>query len=249
MPRLLRDVLGAAYGLVALPLFVAMLVLATLAVLVVPGLERRRALVGAFARTGLASLGVRVVVQGRELLPEGACVVAANHASYLDGVVMVAALPPRFAFVVKREASGMPVIGFLLRRIGVEFVDRHDRGGRQRDARRVVRRAEQGHALVFFPEGTFFREPGLRRFHIGAFVAAMRGEVPIVPTVIHGARRLLPSGNLLTRPGLVRIEILAPIEVAQAHGSVEVLRDLTRTQIAARLDEPDLHPARTRAAA
>jgi 1-acyl-sn-glycerol-3-phosphate acyltransferase len=73
--------------------------------------------------------------------------------------------------------------------------------------------------------------------------------VPIVPTVIHGARRLLPSGNLLTRPGLVTVEILAPIDVAQAHGSVEVLRDLTRVQIAARLDEPDLHPARTRAAA
>jgi 1-acyl-sn-glycerol-3-phosphate acyltransferase len=243
MHRFLRDVLGTAYGLLALPLFVALLVLATLAVLVVPGLERRRALVGAFARGGLVVLGVRVAVEGRERLPAGACVVAANHASYLDGVVMVAALPPRFAFVVKREASSMPVVGFLLRRIGVEFVDRHDRGGRQRDARRVVRRAEQGQALMFFPEGTFFREPGLRRFHIGAFVAAMRGEVPIVPAVIHGARRLLPSGTLLTRPGPLRLEILAPIGIEQAHGSIETLRDLTRAQIAARLDEPDLHPS------
>lgn len=249
MPRLLRDVLGAAYGLVALPLFVALLVLATLVVLVAPGLERRRRLIGAFARAGLAVLGVRVMVDGLANLPDGACVVAANHASYLDGVVMVAVLPPRFAFVVKREASGMPVIGFLLRRIGVEFVDRHDRGTRQRDARRVVRRAEQGHALVFFPEGTFFREPGLRRFHVGAFVAAMRGDVPIVPTVILGARRLLPSGNLLTRPGRVRVELLAPIDLAQARGSVEQLRDLTRVQIAGRLDEPDLHPVKPRPAA
>jgi 1-acyl-sn-glycerol-3-phosphate acyltransferase len=112
-----------------------------------------------------------------------------------------------------------------------------------------VRRAEQGHALVFFPEGTFFREPGLRRFHAGAFVAAMRGDVPIVPTVIHGARRLLPSGTLLTRRGVVRVEILVPIGVAQARGSVEVLRELVRVQIAGRLDEPDLHPAKPRAAA
>jgi 1-acyl-sn-glycerol-3-phosphate acyltransferase len=249
MPRFLRDVLGAIHSLVALPLFVALLVLATLAVLIVPGLERRRALTGAFARAGLVLLGVRVAVQGLAHLPDGACVIAANHASYLDGVVMVAVLPPRFAFVVKREASSMPVIGFLLRRIGVEFVERHDRGSRQRDARRVVRRAEQGHALVFFPEGTFFREPGLRRFHAGAFVAAMRGEVPIVPTVIHGARRLLPSGTLLTRRGVVRVEILVPIGVAQARGSVEVLRELVRVQIAGRLDEPDLHPAKPRAAA
>lgn len=249
MPRFLRDVLGAAYGLIALPLFLALVVLATLVVLVAPGLERRRALIGAFARIGLGVLGVRLDVVGLDHLPEAACVVAANHASYLDGVVMVAALPPRFAFVVKREASSMPVIGFLLRRIGVEFVDRHDRGNRQRDARRVVRRAEQGHAMVFFPEGTFFREPGLRRFHVGAFVAAMRGDVPIVPAVIHGARRLLPSEDLLTRPGRVRVEILAPIGLEQANGSVEALRDLTRVQIAARLAEPDLHPVKPRAAA
>ena len=70
----------------------------------------------------------------------------------------------------------MPVAGFLLKRIGSEFVDRHSEGGRRRDAMRVLRRAEEGEALVFFPEGTFDEVPGLKRFHIGAFAAAVRGS-------------------------------------------------------------------------
>ena len=81
--------------------------------------------------------------------------VVANHASYLDGVVMAAALPPRFGFVIKREMNDVPVAGLLLRRIGSEFVDRFNRHKGGTDARRVLRTAASGHSLVFFPEGTF----------------------------------------------------------------------------------------------
>ena len=50
-------------------------------------------------------LGLRISVRGTEHLPDGSCVVVANHASYLDGVVLKAVLPPRFSFVIKREAA------------------------------------------------------------------------------------------------------------------------------------------------
>jgi 1-acyl-sn-glycerol-3-phosphate acyltransferase len=159
---------------------------------------------------------------------------------------MKAALPPRFSFVIKREAASMPVAGLLLRRIGSEFVDRHDAGGRRRDAMRVLRRAEQGHALVFFPEGTFDSTPGLKRFHAGAFVAAARGAMPIVPTVIHGARRALPNRALLVRPGRVRVEILEPLAPSTDETlSVQESRRESRRRMLARLDEPDLAPEQT----
>jgi 1-acyl-sn-glycerol-3-phosphate acyltransferase len=196
----------------------------------------------------LPVLGIRLVVEGLARLPPGSCVVVANHASYLDGVVMKAALPPRFSFVIKREAASMPVAGFLLRRIGSEFVDRHSEGGRRRDAMRVLRRAEQGHALVFFPEGTFDEQPGLKRFHVGAFAAAARGDMPVVPAVIHGARRAMPNRALLVRPGRVRLEILEPLEATlRGAGTADELRRETRRRIAARLEEPDLAPEQTRA--
>ena len=67
-----------------------------------------------------------------------------NHASYLDGVVFTAALPPRFGFVIKREMKPVPLAGLLLRRLGSEFVERFDRHQGAADARRVLRNATSG---------------------------------------------------------------------------------------------------------
>jgi 1-acyl-sn-glycerol-3-phosphate acyltransferase len=245
MRRTLGRVLTIAYGICALAAFTLLFVLATILALVVPRVEWRRRLTHRLARLALPILGIRLVVDGAERLPEGSCVVVANHASYLDGVVMKAALPPRFSFVIKREAASMPVAGFLLKRIGSEFVDRHNEAGRRRDALRVLRRAEQGHALVFFPEGTFDEQPGLKRFHVGAFAAAVRGTIPVVPVVIHGARRALPNRAIIVRPGRVRVEILEPIAPAAADPYADDLRRAARAAILSRLDEPDLAPQQT----
>jgi len=243
MFRLLKRALTALYGLAALVVFCVILVVAAVLALLVPKLAWRRSVTSALARAALLVLGLRVSVEGLENLPDGSCIVAANHASYLDGIVLKAMLPPRFSFVIKREASRMPVAGFLMRRIGSEFVDRHSEGGRQRDARRVIRRAEQGHSLVFFPEGTFDEVPGLKRFHIGAFAAAVRGGMPVVPVIIHGARRALPNRAVIVRPGRIVVEILPAL---RSEGTdADVLRDETRRLILSRLDEPDLAP-RTR---
>ncbi len=247
MLRALAGVLTAAYGLCALTVFILIFLLAAVLALVVPRLDWRRAVIHKLARLALTVLGVRLDVDGLDRLPQGSCVVVANHASYLDGVVMKASLPPRFSFVVKREAASMPVAGLLLRRIGSEFVDRHSEHGRRRDALRVLRRAEQGHALVFFPEGTFDSTPGLKRFHAGAFVAAARGAMPIVPAVIHGARRAMPNGALIVRPGRVGVEILDAIAPSADEAlTVQETRRESRRRILARLDEPDLAPEQTR---
>jgi 1-acyl-sn-glycerol-3-phosphate acyltransferase len=236
-----------AYGAWVFSWFATLMAVAAVLAFVLPVLAWRRALVRNFARFWLALIGVRVHTTGLDALPSGSCVLVANHSSYLDGVVMQAVLPPRFSFVVKREAASTPVLGLLLRRIGAEFVDRHTPAGRQRDARRVVERAEQGHSLLFFPEGTFDSTVGLKRFHIGAFVAAARGGVPVVPTVIHGARRALPSLSYVPRPGRIHVEVLLP--VGGCGEAAERLRDLARARMLERLDEPDLAPraARVRA--
>ena len=240
MSSLPARVLATLYSACALPVFCALLVVATLLAFVVPRLEWRRGLTHALARLAMAVLGLRVRVLGGERLPPGACVVVANHSSYLDGPLLKACLPPRFSFVIKREAADTPVVGLLLRRIGSEFVDRSSRGGRHRDARRVIERAEQGQSLVFFPEGTFDEVPGLKRFHGGAFAAALRAGVPVVPVVIRGARRAMPNGAILVRPGVVEVEILEPLGIDHERPDADALRDAARRRIAARIDEPDL---------
>jgi 1-acyl-sn-glycerol-3-phosphate acyltransferase len=228
----------SVYATYSLGLFAGLITVAVVLALALPVLAWRRASTRFFARLWLRLAGLRMDVTGLEALPVGSCVLIANHSSYLDGIVMHAALPPRFSFVIKQEASSMPLVGLLLRRIGSEFIDRNSRGSRQRDARRVVARAEQGHSLVFFPEGTFDSEPGLKRFHSGAFVAATRGGVPVVPAVIHGARRALPNGVIVPRPGRIHIELLA--RVGGNGEPPERLREASRALMLAKLGEPDL---------
>ena len=127
--------------------------------LLVPGLERRRGIARLTARSVFARLGGATPSRRHRAAAFGTLRVVANHASYLDGLVLTAALPPRFAFVIKKEMDRVPLASLLLRRIGSEFVDRHDRHRGAMDARRMLRRASEGQALVFFPEGTFSNPP------------------------------------------------------------------------------------------
>ncbi len=232
----------AAYALWALLAFLAVGLTALLLLVVLPGLERRRGAARAAARTLLRLAGLPLTVKFPERLPPGQCVVVCNHASYLDGIVLTAALPPRFAFVIKREMAAVPFAGALLRRLGSEFVERFDRHRGASDARRVLRRAAGGNSLVFFPEGTFTRTPGLLKFHTGAFATAVRAGCPLVPAVLRGTRRALPPGRRLPRPGPLEMELLPAMTAVPAGGehAAPELRDRARAAVLAVLGEPDL---------
>jgi 1-acyl-sn-glycerol-3-phosphate acyltransferase len=219
-----------ALGLIALALLVLL-----------PRLTQRRAAARHLARAFLAAAGMPLTVRYPQRLPPGQCVIVCNHASYLDGVVLTAALPPHFGFVIKREASQVPLIGALLKRLGSQFVERFDRHKSAADARRVLRSASAGHSVVFFPEGTFPQVPGLLKFHLGAFVTAVRAGCPLVPAAVRGTRRALPPRGL-PWPGTIEFELLpalAPGDGADAH-AVPQLRDAARAAILATLGEPDL---------
>jgi 1-acyl-sn-glycerol-3-phosphate acyltransferase len=194
------------WGIWALAAFAVGGFAAALAVAVTPGIARRRRLARAVARGIFRVTRTRIDVAGLDGLPETACIVCANHASYVDGVLMQAVLPPRFAFVVKREAARVPFVGLLLRRIGTEFVDRFNAREGAADTARLVRNSGSGNSICVFPEGTFHPERGLRRFRMGAFYAATRGNLPVVPTAITGTRDMLPAGRWLPRPGPLAVQ-------------------------------------------
>jgi 1-acyl-sn-glycerol-3-phosphate acyltransferase len=170
-------------------------------------------------------------------------VLVSNHASYLDGVAFTAALPPRFGFVIKREMATVPLAGFLLSRIGSQFMARDGAAQTTRDARRVMRSAASGHSIVFFPEGTFSEEPGLLKFHFGAFATAQRAGCPVVPAIIHGSRVALSPRGGLPQPTRLRIEILDPVMTVAGSEDVATLCRQARNAILGRLQEPDREAA------
>lgn len=220
--------------------FALLLACAVLLAILLPSLRLRRDASRAMARGffRLAGLGFRV--EGLDRLPERPSVVVANHSSYIDGPLLYAALPSRFGFVIKKEVVQVPLAGWLLRRLGHEFVDRYNKSESAKDTRRILKAAVGGGSVAFFPEGTFTATPGLARFHSGAFVTAAKAAMPVAPVVIHGARRVLPSGTWLPRRGRLVVEILEPLSLPQGADGVVELREASRRAILEQLDEPDL---------
>ena len=221
----------ALYTTYCIALFTA-LGLTTLVInLFIPKVRRRRQVAGAFSRFFLRAAGIPFTVHGADRLPSAPCVVVANHASYIDGIVAIAALPPDFAFVIKKEMMRVPLASLLLRRLGSEFVERFDRHKGASDTRRVLRLAAGGQSLVFFPEGTFDERRHIGKFLGGAFATAARSQMPVVAAAIHGTRELLPPGGLMFYRRPIRFEILAVLDAADA-------RQRSRELIAQAVGEP-----------
>ncbi len=235
--------LRVLYAVWLITSFLVVGLLTLVLLIVLPRLAQRRAAARTLARLFLFAAGLPLTVRFAENLPAGQCVVVCNHASYLDGIVLTAALPPQFGFVIKREMAQVPLAGALLKRLGSQFVERFDRHRSAADARRVLRSASRGASVVFFPEGTFTRTPGLLKFHLGAFVTAVRVGCPLVPAVVRGTRRALPPSGALPVPGRLELQILSaiapPVSVPDEHVAPR-LREAARTAMLAALGEPDL---------
>src|ERR1700722_15658966 len=191
--------------------------LAALAInLFLPSLRPRRVVAGTVGRIFLLVSSIPFKVEGLDRLPKTPCVVVANHASYIDGIVIAAALPPDFAFVIKKEMVRVPLAGLLLRRLGSQFVERFDRHKGATDARRVLKLAASGQSLMFFPEGTFDETRQIGKFLGGAFTTAARAEMPVVAVAIHGTRAVMPPGGLSIHRLPIRVEVLAVLPADEA---------------------------------
>ncbi len=201
--------------------------LATLLILVLPGTQLPSRCGRAGARLIFALGGAWPSVSGMENLPAEPCIVAANHASFADGVLLCALLPPRFRLVIKREMSTVPLAGAMLSRIGSLFVEREQSAGRIGDIRTMLRAARAGQSMAIFPEGTFRPESGLLPFRSGTFSAASVGGLPVVPMVISGCRRLLPSGSWLFTPSRIDVRILPPLQITGGGSRSEQAEELS----------------------
>lgn len=237
------------YGVYAHALFwpTALLVWAT--VIVTPGRGLRWRVMRTASRALVMALGIRVEVRNHEALPdaETSCIIVSNHASYIDGALLVLALARPVSFVAKAELGSNPLIGLFLRRIDAEFVERFDVERGLEDARRLARDARGGRALLFFPEGTFTRAPGLLPFRMGAFVAAAESQVPVVPVAIRGSRAILRSESWWPSPGAVTVSIGTPVThepsgegESDAWETAVALRDAAREAIRRHTGEPDM---------
>jgi len=214
----------------------------TVALACLPALRWRRRAARALARAMRAASMLRLQVEGAgHLAGAGPSVFVSNHASYADWLVLIAVLPAEVAFVAKRELGERRVLAWLLGRVGTRFVERGESRQASEDSRRLVQAVRAGESLVFFPEGTLSRAPGLQAFHLGAFVVSAQTGAPLVPVTLRGTRSLLRDGSWWPRRHPLAVRIDAPLRPQGSSWSDAVaLRDAARQRIASACAEPDL---------
>jgi 1-acyl-sn-glycerol-3-phosphate acyltransferase len=182
-----------------------------------------------------------ITVRGLDHIPDAPCIVVANHPSWLDGLVLAAVLPPSFRYVAAEVLEQERFNGFVLRRLGTDFVERYEREHGVSDTDRLINRARSGESLVIFPEAHLSPVPGVRPFHLGAFVVAAQAGTPVIPLGIRGTRQILrPDGRFPAR-GAIDIAIGQPVTPAGKEWSAAVqLRDTARRQVVQMSGEPNL---------
>jgi len=252
MPRLRRlaRVIGTAiYGTYARCLFYLISPLVWLLVVVLPRPAWRWTVMRVGTRLLARASATPVAVQGLENLPppDQPCVYVSNHASYLDGCLLVSYLPRCFSFVAKGELLGDFTARLFLQRIQTDFVERFDARKGVEDFQKMAAKTRAGRSYMFFPEGTFTRSPGMLRFHMGAFIAAAEAGVPIVPISIRGTRSILRGTDWLPHRGGVQIRVepsitaeMLGLDLSDPWKAAVALCDEARTRVLKHCGEPDL---------
>jgi 1-acyl-sn-glycerol-3-phosphate acyltransferase len=177
----------------------------------------------------------KVRVTGREHLRwRGPAVLAANHASLIDILVLFQLFRP-FKWVSKAENFKLPFIGWNMRLNGYVPLVRGDKASIIEMLDRCSRLLAKGNPVLFFPEGTRSQDGALRPFKDGAFRLATDHEVPLIPVAVHGTGSALPKHGMVLQEHVdAWVEILEPMDPAD-YPSVEALRDAAQARIAAAL--------------
>ena len=211
------------------------------AVLLLPRRNWRHQVIHRVARSFLWLTGLSPKVEVEEPIPAQSVLLAANHASYLDPLLLSAVIPGPLSFVAKDELAGQRVAGPFLRRIGTLFVRRTDVEGGVEDTRKVLEASRSGARIVSFPEGTLTRMPGLLGFRVGSFLIAVEAGIPMVPIVIIGTRSALRGGQWFPRPSEISVHIGKAMRADGNDFSAAVrLRDSVRERMLTLCGEPDL---------
>jgi 1-acyl-sn-glycerol-3-phosphate acyltransferase len=194
----------------------------------------------------LKTTGVQVRVDGLEQLdPACSYVLAANHQSIYDIPILFASLPLQLRIVAKASLGSFPFLGWHLQRTGHLLVDRKNPGADIFE--KMKRLVGASHSLIVFPEGTRSVDGTVGRFKKGPFLVAIDAGLPVVPVSVAGSRQVMTKGQLMVRPGAVRVTIHEPMPTAglRREGVIE-FGNRVRAIVKSAVDEPAPGPAAER---
>lgn len=167
----------------------------------------------AWARMILRGTGVRVRVLHAERLAEQGAVIAPNHESFYDILVLYEIVPVRIGFLAKRNLFRIPILGWSMTANGFVPVDRGERRRGTSTIETALKRLGRGASLIVFPEETRTRTGELLPFKAGAALLAIRSGLPLQPIGIVGTFGILRRGGFTITPSEVVVAVGEPIPV------------------------------------
>ena len=149
-------------------------------------------------------------VIGRENIPlTGGVLLCGNHISYIDPPTLGAGCPRPVHFMAKLELFHVPILGFLIKRVGAFPVKR---GSADRSALRTAIELLQGGEIVgMFPEGTRSLDGKLKAPEPGVGLIALRAKVPVTPVALIDTNQLLRPHSFLFRFSRVKVIYGKPV--------------------------------------
>lgn len=159
----------------------------------------------------LTPISVRVEGAGNAL-DSRTYVVASNHQSMYDILVIYGWLGLNLKWVMKMELRRIPAIGIGCAKCGHIFVERRNPKQAAAAIRDALEHVGDGVGILFFPEGTRSLDGRLLPFKKGAFRTAIEQKLPLLPVTVVGTREIIPSKSLRLFPGTARLVIHPAIE-------------------------------------
>jgi len=200
------------------------------------------------ARNWLRLSGMKISVKGEVNLDSNrACVLIANHRSYLDPAALFVSFKRKLGFIAKKELLRVPILGQAMGYVNVIAIDRSNRARAIETIRTATERLHSGVSFVVFAEGTRAGAKELLPFKKGGFYMAIEAGAPITPVAIKNTGELMGKGTGTSRPGTIEITILPVVETAglSTDEDIERLIEKVHSSIAEELGvEKSFQPAR-----
>lgn len=161
-----------------------------------------------------ARYGINVEVTGEEHLPRtGGYVLAPNQQSLVDDLGTFHAIIPHIDLrALAAEYGRIPFVRAGVERSGGVFMERGNRAATDAVLARLTEAGQQGQRIAIWPEGKLSPDGQVGRFKRGAFLVAIRAQIPVVPVAVDGGHAILPPGSLRMRPGTLRYRFGAPLD-------------------------------------
>ncbi len=159
--------------------------------------------------------GTKIVVNGRENIPDGAILYTPNHRSIFDIIITYPLCKGQTGYVAKKETKKFPIFSWWMSLMNCQFLDRKDLRSGLKMINKCIDLVKKGSSICIFPEGT--RNKGtdpLLEFHSGSFKIAEKTGCPIVPVCIINSSNVFENQFPKIKKTTVYVNYLPAIETA-----------------------------------